>query len=408
MKDSCYRPKFISYEKSIQILKDIKLKTKKTKEMFLSDTLGYTIAQDIVAQENSPAYPTSGMDGYAFKYENIDKKELEIIDFNPAGTEISSKVISGTCIKTFTGSLMPHGSDTLIPIENVTVIDDKIIINEKVPFAFATRKVGENYAKDEVLIKEGTKIGYAQIGVIASINISNIKVYEKPIVAIASTGSEILDLGEEQTNKSQIRSSNHLTLEALAKQYGANVNQMGVVKDDKESILNLIKLSLDSSDIVVTTGGVSVGDYDFVKDIIKDEIGAKVLFQGVNIKPGQHIIVAQKGDKFILGLPGFAYSSTVTFILYILPLILKFQGLNEDLKVINATIKEKFPKKTNKTVFTAVNLSLENGNFFVNLDGKKSGTSGILTNMLGNVGLLIQNNNSKDINIEDIVKIILI
>ena len=407
-KDSCHRAKFISYNQSMEILDSIKLSNIDTKELFLSDALGYTIAQDIIAQENSPAYPTSAMDGYAFRYQDIKNGSLKIIDFNPAGTEIKSEVIEGTCIKTFTGSLMPKGSDTLIPIEDVTVQDDMIIINEDVKFGYATREVGENYAKGEVLIKKGTKIGYAQIGVIASLNISNIKVYKKPIVAIASTGSEILDLGEEQTNKSQIRSSNHLTLEAIAKQHGADVNQMGVVKDDKQSILNLLKSSLDSSDIVVTTGGVSVGDYDFVKDIIKDELGATVLFQGVNIKPGQHIIVAQKDDKFIVGLPGFAYSSTVTFMLYILPLIFKFKNSNESLKIVNAILKEDFPKKTKKTVFTAGNISLVEGDYYIDFNGKKKGTSAILTNMLGDIALLIQDENSQDLKANQKVKVLLV
>ena len=106
-----------------------------------------------------------------------------------------------------------------------------------------------------------------------------VSVYRKPIISVASTGSEILDIAQMQTNKAQIRSSNHLTIEAICKKYGANVYQKGVVSDDRDSITELLTQSLESSDIVVTTGGVSVGDYDFVKDIIKDELGCEVLFQ---------------------------------------------------------------------------------------------------------------------------------
>ena len=400
--------KFISYDESMKILNDIVLTKQTTKKLFLTDAIGYTLASDIIASHNSPEYPTSGMDGYAIKFEDLEIGTLEIIDYNPAGTEITSSVTKGNCIKTFTGSLMPKGSDTLIPIEYVTVKDEQIIINEKVEFGYATRKVGENYTKDEVLIKSGTKIGFSEIGVMASLNIVQVEVFTKPIVSIASTGSEVLDLGEIQTNKSQIRSSNHLTLEAIAKQYGAEVHQKGIVEDDKDSILNLIKSSLESSDIVVTTGGVSVGDYDFVKDIIKDEIGATVLFQGVNIKPGMHIIVAQKDNKFILGLPGFAYSSTVTFLLYIVPLIFKFQATGEKLPIVEAILKEDFPKKTKKTVFTACNLTLNDGKYFIDFEGKKSGTSAILTNMIGDVGLLIQDSSDKDLSAGESVKVLVI
>ncbi|HIP11779.1 MAG TPA: molybdopterin molybdenumtransferase MoeA [Arcobacter sp.] len=399
---------FISYDKSIQILNDIKLQNKKTKKLFLTDAIGFTLASHIIASSSSPEFPTSAMDGYAVRHEDLALGKLNIIDYNPAGSEISTEVSKSNCIKTFTGSLMPKSSDTLIPIENVTVKDETIIINETVPFGFATRKIGENYTKDEVLIKAGTKISFSEIGVMASLNIVQVEVYVKAIVSIASTGSEILDLGEEQTNNSQIRSSNHLTLESIAKQYGAEVHQKGVVKDDRTSILNLIKSSLENSDIVVTTGGVSVGDYDFVKDIIKDEIGAKVLYQGVNIKPGQHIIIAQKDDKFIVGLPGFAYSSTVTFLLYVLPLIFKFNGADESLVFLDAILEENFPKKTNKTVFTACNINLKDGKYYANFDGKKSGTSAILTNMIGNVALIMQDENSSDVKSGEIVKVLMV
>jgi len=408
-KDICTVKKtFITYDESMNIINGLSLKEKNTKKLFISDALGYVLAKDIVASHNSPEFPTSGMDGYAFKYEDINLGTLQIIGNNPAGSIVAEEVVAGTCIKTFTGSLMPKGSDTLIPIENVTVQDDMIVINEEVPFSFATRKVGENYSKDEVLIKAGSIIDFAQIGVLASLNIVQVEVYEKVNITVASTGSEILDLGEIQTNDSQIRSSNHLTLEAIAKKYGANVNQKGVVKDDKQSILDLIKDSLESSDIVVTTGGVSVGDYDFVKDIIKDELEAQVLFQGVLIKPGQHIIVAKKDNKFIVGLPGFAYSSTVTFILYVLPLLFKLKNSKEKLKIVEANMKSNFSKKGNKTTFTAVNLTLSDGKYYCDLDGKKNGTSAILTNLLGNSGLLICEEGEQLFEVGDIVKILML
>lgn len=400
--------KFITYNQSLEILNSINISNLSTQKIFVADTLNRILALDIVAQENSPAFKTSGMDGYAVKHEDLQLGKIEIIDKNPAGTVVESSVSNGTTIKTFTGSLMPEGSDTLIPIENVTVEDNYIIINKEVPKNFAVRNVGENYQKNELLIPKGTLIDFAQIGVMASLNIVQVEVYVQPTIAIASTGSEILDVGEVQTNDAQIRSSNHLTLEAIAKKNGANVLQMGVVKDDKESIISLLKQSLLKSDIVVTTGGVSVGDYDFVKDVIKDELECEVLFQGVLIKPGQHILFAKKGEKFIIGLPGFAYSSTVTFILYILPLLFKFKGSIESLNIVEAIIDENFGKKGNKTNFTACNVSFKDGSYHINFEGKKHGTSAILTNMLGNPGLLIQEESSNNLTQGDSVKVILL
>jgi len=400
--------KFITYNQSLEILDSINISNLSTQKLFVTDALNRILAEDITALENSPAFETSGMDGYAIKYDDLELGKIKIIDKNPAGTVVESSVTNGTTIKTFTGSLMPQGSDTLIPIENVTVEGNFIIINENVHKGFAVRVIGENYKENELLIKKGTFIDFAQIGVMASLNVVQVKVYLQPTVAIACTGSEILDVGEVQTNDAQIRSSNHLTLEAIGKQYGADVLQMGIVEDDKESITNLLKDALLKSDIVVTTGGVSVGDYDYVKDVIKDELECEVLFQGVLIKPGQHILFAKKGNKFIIGLPGFAYSSTVTFLLYILPLLFKFKGSNESLNIVDAIIDENFPKKGNKTNFTACNVNFKEGSYHVDFEGKKHGTSAILTNMLGSPALLIQEENSTNLTKGDKVKVILL
>ena len=399
---------FISYKKSLEILGDIVLSKQSTEKLFITNAIGRVIAKDIIANHNSPEFPTSAMDGYAIKYADMKNNSIEIIDKNPAGSIIEKEVLISTCIKTFTGSLMPKGSDTLIPIENVEVINNQIKITKEVPFGFAVREIGENYKNNEILIKKGTIVGFAEIGVLASLNISQIEVIINPTIAIASTGSEVLDLGETQTNDSQIRSSNHLTLEALFKSNGANTIQMGIVKDDMDSITKLIETALLTSDIVVTTGGVSVGDYDFVQDVIKDKLKAEVLFHGVNLKPGMHILLALKDNKIIVALPGFAYSSTVCAMLYVLPLIYKFRNSNEKLPLVKARINQDFSRFQAKTIFTACNVEYKNGEYQINFDGKKSGTSAILTNMLESPALLIQKENSKNIKAGDLVDILLL
>jgi molybdopterin molybdotransferase len=399
---------FISYEKSLEIINNIDIKKNTFEKLFITNAIGRVIAKDVIADHNSPEFPTSAMDGYAIKYEDIKSNSIEIIDKNPAGSIVESEVSLGVCIKTFTGSLMPKGSDTLVPIENVEVIDNKIKIIKEVPFGFASREIGENYKENEVLIKKGTVIGFAEIGVMASLNISQIDVLVNPTVAIASTGSEVLDLGETQTNASQIRSSNHLTLEALCKSNGANTIQMGIVKDDIDSITNLLETALQKADIVVTTGGVSVGDYDFVQDVIKDKLKAEVLFHGVTIKPGMHLLAAIKDGKIIIALPGFAYSSTVCAILYVLPLIYKFRNSNESLPIVKAIINQDFPRKMSKTIFTACNVEYINGQYHIDFEGKRAGTSAILTNMLESPALLIQKDDSEDIKKGDLVDILLL
>lgn len=399
---------FISYTKSIKLLNTLAINKQCTEKLFITNALDRVIANDVIANHNNPEFKTSAMDGYAIKYDDINSDFIEIIDKNPAGFVVESQVSLRKCIKTFTGSLMPKGSDTLIPIENVEVIDNKIKIVKKVPFGFAVRDIGENYKKNEVLIKKGTVIGFAEIGVLASLNISQIEVITNPTVAIASTGSEVLDLGEIQTNDSQIRSSNHLTLEALFRSNGANTIQMGIVKDDINSITALLETALLKADIIVTTGGVSVGDYDFVQDVIKDKLKAEVLFHGVTIKPGMHILVAMKDEKIIIALPGFAYSSTVCAILYVLPLIYKFRNSNETLPIVKAKITQDYPIKMKKTIFTACNVNYLNGEYIIDFEGKREGTSAILTNMLENPALLIQEENSQDLKAGDLVDILLL
>ena len=380
--------KLLSYETSVNMLNLLTINSTRSENVALSSSLGRTLAIDIVAEFNDPQFPTASMDGYAIRHEDLNLDSINILGDNPAGHDEVRKIKSGECIKTFTGSMMPSGADTLIQIENVSVNGAKISIDEKVPFGNAVRPIGEGYKTDDILIKKGTKIGFAQIGVMAGLNTVMVKVAIRPRVAVISTGSEILDLGVNSDNSAQIRSSNNYTLAALFEQAGAEVIQLGTVGDDKQNIMDTFQNALSSADILVSTGGVSVGDYDFVKDIVPS-LGCEVVFKGVAIKPGKHILVAQKNDKFVFALPGFAYSSTVTSILYVLPLISRMLGKEFSYKIIEAKLNENFTKRSKLTEFTACNLKILDGEYFVDFENKKVGSSAILTNMLENSALMV-------------------
>ncbi len=396
---------FITYEESIKNLQKSFTSPSIKEKIFLSDALGRVVASDIIADHNSPNSPTSAMDGYAIKYDDQILGRIKISGSLPAGEFNNNEVVGGQCIKTFTGSLISLGADTLIPIENVLVDGDEIVIKEKVIKGFSVRPVGENYSKGEVLIKKGTKIDFAQVGVLASLNISQIEVYKQPTVTIIATGSEILDVGEKQTNPSQIRSSNQFILEALAKKAGAKTIRASLSKDNREIIEKNITDALENSDIVVTTGGVSVGDYDFVKDIIA---GFEPLYiaDGIKIKPGQHIKIVKIGKKYIFALPGFPYSATVTFILYVTSFIRKMQGEDFRLPIVKAILTEPYKKKSTKTEFIAANLVYIDGKYQVDFKDKKSGSSAILTNMLGDIGLICLDAQRGDLEIGDEVDVI--
>ncbi|MBU1642009.1 molybdopterin molybdotransferase MoeA [bacterium] len=395
----------LSFEKSQALVSALNVGNIRSEKVFLNVSLGRYMAEDLVAFENSPTLPTSAMDGYAVLHSDLASGRIRILGDNPAGSDEQREVRSGTCIKTFTGSVMPRGADTLIPIENVSVEDDFILINEEVPCGFSVRPIGESYAAGDVLIKKGTKIGFAEIGVMAGLNTAVVPVALKPRVATLATGSEILEIGQLQENAAQIRSSNHHTIEAIAVMAGAEVVQMGVVKDDSASITAAFENALASADLVVSTGGVSVGDYDFVKDVVP-ALGAEVVFQGVNIKPGQHILLARRGTKCIIALPGFAYSSTVTFLLYAVPLIKKFLGAENGFELVEAILSEPFNKRSKKSEFTACNLCFKDGAYHVDFEGKKSGTSAILTNMLGNAALIASGENDGPLKAGERVQVI--
>jgi len=371
----------ISFEESIKLLNELQVKNR-TKKVGLEESLGYVLADDIVAKHNNPTFPTSSMDGYAIKHSDIEK-EIKIIGKNPAGSFEFDTLQDGEAIKTFTGSFIPNGADTLVPIENVEVNGDILKVITKVNKGFSIREVGEDFKENEVIIKKGTKITFAEIGVMASLNIPIVEVIDKAKVAVIATGSEILDLGESG-EFAQIHSSNNYTLSALSKFMGFDTTNIGLVRDDKEEIKTKMINALEVNDIVVTTGGVSVGDFDFVKEIAGE---FEVIFHGVNIKPGQWIMIAKVGNKYIISLPGFPYSSFVTFLLYVLPLANKMSGFKQ-LSTIKAKLRDDFKKVNPKTQFVAVNISYENGEFIVDIRDKKAGSSGILTNLINNYALM--------------------
>jgi len=398
---------FLSYEVSQNMLELLEVNSHRYEKVCLSSSLGRVLAEDIVAKYNDPQFPTASMDGYAIKHEDLSNKVFTVLGDNPAGNDEQRMVKHFECIKTFTGSKMPEGTDTLIQIENVTYDDFKITIDEEVPFGSSVRPIGEGYKSGDVLIAKGTKIGFAEIGVMAGLNTVMVKVALKPRVAIIATGSEILDLGENSDNPAQIRSSNNYTLSALFESAGAEVIQCGTVGDDKEAILDTFINAFESADILISTGGVSVGDYDFVKEIVP-RLGVDVVYKGVAIKPGRHIMLAGRDKKFVVALPGFAYSSTVTAILYVLPLISKMLGKSHSYKVVEAELQEDFKKRSRFTEFTACNVVVEDGKYFVNFKDKKVGSSAILTNMLNNSGLMIAGVDDKFLEAKTHVNLILL
>ncbi|CAG9959309.1 molybdopterin molybdotransferase MoeA [Campylobacter lari] len=387
-----------SYEDSLKSLKQAINSYEKIEKIALTECLDRILAIDIIALNDHPQFPTSAMDGYAIKFDDQDEN-LKIIGEVPAGKFPNFKLNTKECVKTFTGSLMSEGSDTLVPIEKVQVENDILIIKEKVSKNFAVRKIGESYKKGEILLKKGTKISYSEIALLAELGYFHISVFIKPIIGVLSSGSEIKDLGESLEHSAQIRSSNHVAIANMAKKLGAEARIFPLLKDDMQKTPNVLKQALNACDILVTTGGVSMGDFDFLKQAVKEY---EVILDKVDVKPGKHIKIAKFEDKFIFALPGFPYSAMVMFNLYVREL-LNAWFLQEKDYVFKAFANTDYKKKSPHLEFVACNVEFKDGKIYANLKGKKEGSSAIINNLNNKAALMIANDDIKENDLVDII-----
>ncbi|MDR0467611.1 MAG: molybdopterin molybdenumtransferase MoeA, partial [Campylobacteraceae bacterium] len=240
---------------------------------------------------------------------------------------------------------------------------------------------------------------------LAELGVVNVEIVCPPRVGVIAAGSEIVDVGEELENDSQIRSSNNVLLASLAKHWGAEPILFPVIKDDKKLIRDTIKEALIHCDIVVTTGGVSVGDFDYVRDII-NEYGTEPIINGAAIKPGRHVRILKFGEKYLCSFPGFPYSAAVTFRLYAVPIILYFLGLDTAVKNSYAYLQQDYVRKTKFSEFASCFCYEEKGKILLDFNGKRVGSSAILNNLLDNSPLLIISESVQNYKKGDLVPII--
>lgn len=391
----------MSYEKSLELLKARIKPYEKVEKIALTHCLGRILAQDIKAAKNQPEFPVSAMDGYAIKFDEQDKP-LKVLGTTPAGKMPEFKVESGTCVKTFTGSLMSEGSDTLVPVENVEFKEGQIYIKEAVKKGFAVREVGENYKEGELLLPKGTKLDYSEIALLAELGFFHISVFVRPVVGVLSSGSEIKDLGEALENPAQIRSSNHIALANLAQKLGCETRVFPLLKDEEKLTQSTLENALKSCDILITTGGVSMGDFDFLKKAVREY---EIIIDKVDIKPGRHIKIAQFEEKFILALPGFPYSAMVMFNLYAREILNAWLLQPKDY-VCQAFLQGVYKRKSPYLEFVACNVEFQNGRIVANLKGKKEGSSAIINNLNNKAALMLVPKECEILENESLVEVI--
>ena len=304
-------------------------------------------AEEIFATSFLPKFNNSAMDGYAIIYEDKNS-ELEIIDTIFAGDNNNKLLEKNSCIKIMTGAKIPQNSTAIIPKEDVEELNDnKIKILKNVKEFQHIRYIGEDIKENKLLLNNGDEINFSKITLLASQGISHIKVYKKPKVVVFASGEE-LKLHYEKIESFQIYNSNTPTFIARCKELGCEVTFIGQAKDSVEAIKELIINSLDAN-LIITSGGVSVGDADFTKEAF-NSLDFKTLFDGIDIKPGKPTVFGKIKDTYILNLPGNPLALALIFEMFGKILIQKLLG-SKDIypNYILGKLKEPFSIKKGKT-----------------------------------------------------------
>ena len=294
-------------------------------EVPLLDALGRATAADVVSPASVPSFDNSAMDGYAVRGAELQsgRREFRVSVDIPAGRFVDDGVAEGEAAKIMTGAPMPPGVDTVVPVEVTEQHDDRLVVLDLVATGANVRRAAEDLAAGDVLFPRGSRLGPAEIGLLASVGCEVVTVARRPRVAILATGSELVPLGQP-LSPGQIHNSNSFTAYGQVLAAGAEPVLLGIARDDLDETRRLLAQALER-DVIITSGGVSVGEYDFVKQV-QEELGVERRFWGVATKPGKPLAFGVRGDSLVFGVPGNPVAAMVSFEMYIRPAILALQG----------------------------------------------------------------------------------
>lgn len=297
-------------------------------EVSLPDALGRVLAEDLVSGEDIPPFRNSAMDGYAVRATDLGGASrgapvrLRVVGHGPAGYPASGSVTAGTAIRIMTGASLPPGADTVVRFEETDNRTDEVAIFSAQRAWLNVREAGEDVRAGETVLRAGTALYPVEIGVLASLGCATVAVYRRPRVAILSTGDEVAALGDP-VRPGQIRDSNSHTLAALVRRNGGEPQALGVARDSVGELTAALQAAR-AADLILTSGGVSVGDYDMVKDVLRAE--GRIDIWQVRMKPGRPLAFGYLGDRPFLGLPGNPVAAYVSFEVFARPVILRQAG----------------------------------------------------------------------------------
>src|SRR5690242_16954323 len=310
------------------------------------DALGRVLSEDIVAERDNPPWDNSAMDGFAVRWEDIKQEHaiqkpvtLSVIEDVPAGVMPSKTVGLGQAIRIMTGAPIPQGADTVLKVEDTEHTSDSVRVFKAEPKGANIRPQGEDVKKGDRIIAKGTRIRPSEAGMLAILTKPFAFVYQRPRVAILSTGDELADL-DERFSEEKIINSNSYGIAAAVQEAGGVPFLLGIARDNPAALKEKISHGL-TADILVLSGGVSMGDYDFTKAVFHD-LGAEMNFWKLAIKPGQPLAFGKIQGKLAFGLPGNPVSSMVTFEQLVRPAMLKLSGRRSyGRPVVQAVFQEK-------------------------------------------------------------------
>ena len=333
----------------------------------IKDALGLKLANDISSPRNVPDFMQSSMDGYAIQFDqNI--KEYKIVGQIQAGEQSRLSIQHAQTVRIFTGAPLPIGADTVVVQEKVSIQKDSIILEEHpIKKGDHVRAVGSEIPKDAVALEKGMVLNAAAIGVIASLGYEQVNVFAPPSVTIIITGDEIKKPGES-ISTGQVYDASSFTLSSVLKKIGCTVIEIAYVKDDFSELTSVLKRAIAVSDLVLVTGGVSVGDYDFTKQSL-DACGVKTIFHKIKQKPGKPILFGIYGTKPVFGLPGNPASVLTCFYEYVYPAIGKMIRQKFSLQSVMLPLSHDFSKNKGLTHF--LKASVENNKVKI-LTGQES------------------------------------
>ena len=338
-----YDPNAMEYKDALKWIRQFIEPVKETQKIPIRDSLSNVLSEDIYSPIDVPNYDNSAMDGFAF-YKTQENSPVmhEVIGSNLAGQSSKEKILPGQAVQIMTGARIPNGANTVIPIELVSSKGNKITVNESIKIGENIRKIGEDVKKGELILKRGKHIRSSEIGLLASLGLPKISVYRQIKVAFFSTGDEVVEVGNS-LKVGQVYDSNNHTIGAMLERIGADIVNLRIISDDKKELKKTLLSIVDEVDVIITSGGVSVGAADFMKEVL-NEIG-EVLFWKLSIKPGRPLAYGKINQTHYFGLPGNPVASMVSF----------YQIVQPQLKVLMGEVDYELPPlfsvKTEKAIF---------------------------------------------------------